>query len=118
MLRITDQAIRRIALRRMNSNKTMEDGDAEAAAYDIIATYSNPSSYAYLDGFPGMDFTEALSDKTTADALVYALQAGEGSDISRGILIAMLMYGIISVETMKQLEHEIINKNHPGDGMY
>ena len=113
MLGITDQAIRRIASRRMNSNKAMEDGAAEEAAYDIIAAFSNPSSYAYLDGFPGMDFTEALSDKTTADALVYALQAGEGSDIAKGTLIAMLMYGIVSLETMKQLEHEITNKNHP-----
>ena len=99
---------------------------AEKQAYKIVATLCNPASYDYyFNDFPGCDVLglnpDKSRDKRIADAIVYAIQAGNNqteieanNTCAYGQLLTMLQYGLVSYQNILQAIHHRNNLLNQG----
>lgn len=102
----------------------MNNERAYNAAYDVIANVSNPASFSYMENFPGFDRLgldpDNTADALVADAIIYALQAGEsyatnGMDSDKaGRLVAMIRYGIVRTSDIDAALWRYRNPSEPG----
>ena len=78
---------------------------AHNTTYALIANITNPASFSYMAEFPGFERLglnpDNAADQIVADAIIYALQAGEQyqhvgmNSHKAGRIEAMFMYGVV-----------------------
>jgi len=91
--------------------RQFSDETADSMAYGIIAMFQ------FKGDFPGCDALglnpDNPTDKITADAIVYAIQAGKtwaadgDNSNAYGRLSAMISFGIVDVASIKQAHHTL-----------
>ena len=89
---------------------------SEHEAYDIVAMITNPSSFYFIQEFPGKHVLK-IQDETIIDAILLALKAnGNKQNSARGSLQTMVRYGIITTKDIQDSLHQWMTEKTRQDG--